>query len=381
MSLDITGSGAALVSASQVVQYSCLPLSPFLPHSSPIDPNTHSVKRILAMPGDIVRYPYKRRVETSPGHYRQVSGHKRIKIPPGHCWVEGDSSIYANMPSDDTTASGSNEVSPRRRREAAHQDLSRDSRHFGPIPLALLTAKVSLIFYPLSRLGPIPDRPGQGPTNLGPATSAAEGGKPGPGPRAGWWPFSGNATGSGSGASGGPEEEDWWKRAEEDSRLTPYADEESQAGSAEAGRQRVRFMDSGAAASSSHTQDGLYGLSAGDEAQTVPVSWALFSLRARSGEVSPSTSESGSSSSLGTDAPPALLRPPHRHLQESLLPAASSSSLEEPKRRALYKQKHASNLSAEEVEQRRLRLNAMSRGGKLGDSQLEEEAEAEADGQ
>lgn len=339
------------------------------------------------MPGDIVRYPYKRRVETSPGHYRQVSGHKRIKIPPGHCWVEGDSSIYANANGNalseesPTTSSSSNKSSSRRRKgEAAHLDLSRDSRHFGPIPLALLTAKVSLIFYPLSRLGPIPDRPGQGPTNLGATGAAVEGGSGKPVPRASWWPFAGGSD-AGRGANAGPEEEGWWKRAEDDSRLTPYADEESQAGSAEVGRQRVRFMDSGAAAAESlHPHESLHGLGrGGDEAQTVPISWALFSRRARSGESMSPKSDRGSD----TETIPPLLRAPHHHPQERIPPTSSPSPLGEdgaalvvePKRRALYKQRHASDLSAEEVERRRVRLNAMSRGGKLGDSQLEEEQE------
>ncbi|PWN21471.1 hypothetical protein BCV69DRAFT_311977 [Microstroma glucosiphilum] len=348
---------------------------------SPIDPNTHSVKRILAMPGDIVRYPYKRRIETSPGQYRQVNGHRRIKIPPGHCWVEGDSSIYsnANAPVDETKAPGSAKASSRRRKEAAHLDLSRDSRHFGPIPLALLTAKVSLIFYPFNRFGTIPDRPGQGPTNLSTTSAASPAEERKAKPQTGWWPFTGGGgSASGSGASaGGAEEEDWWKRAEEDSRLTPYADEESQVGSIEAGKQRVRFMDSGAAAPSSHPLDGSHDLDRSDEAQTVPmpkpVSWTLFSRRARSDQDLPS-----SVGSYSKDIPPALLRPAHRHLHQRP-PPPSPSSLEEddalftekkPKRRPLYKQRHASELSVEEVEQRRRRLNAMSRGGKLGDAQL-----------
>ena len=57
------------------------------------------VKRIIGLEGDVVRtrkpYPYP-----------------TVKVPPGHVWVEGDN--------------------------LAH---SRDSRFFGPIPMALITGR------------------------------------------------------------------------------------------------------------------------------------------------------------------------------------------------------------------------------------------------
>ena len=45
---------------------------------------------------------------------------KAIRIPPGHCWVEGDEHFH-----------------------------SRDSNTFGPVPLGLLEARVDRIVWPL----------------------------------------------------------------------------------------------------------------------------------------------------------------------------------------------------------------------------------------
>ncbi|KZT43033.1 LexA/Signal peptidase, partial [Sistotremastrum suecicum HHB10207 ss-3] len=70
------------------------------------------VKRIVALEGDVI--------QTMPPY-----PDKEVTIPTGHVWVEGD------------------------------DWRSRDSNHFGPIPLALIDAKLSWILWPLSRLGPI----------------------------------------------------------------------------------------------------------------------------------------------------------------------------------------------------------------------------------
>jgi inner membrane protease subunit 2 len=44
--------------------------------TSPKYPNERLLKRIVGLPGDIVKtkYPFKR---------------EYIKVPPGHCWIEG----------------------------------------------------------------------------------------------------------------------------------------------------------------------------------------------------------------------------------------------------------------------------------------------------
>ncbi|KAI9799845.1 MAG: hypothetical protein M1833_003767 [Piccolia ochrophora] len=67
----------------------------------PMFPNTGAVKRVLGMPGDFV-------LRDSPGSEKAMM----IQVPKGHCWVIGD-------------------------------DLgsSRDSRLYGPIPLALIKGR------------------------------------------------------------------------------------------------------------------------------------------------------------------------------------------------------------------------------------------------
>jgi inner membrane protease subunit 2 len=49
-----------------------------LTNRSPTEPNTLTTKRIIALEGDLV-YPVK------------PSMHSVVRIPEGHCWVEGDS--------------------------------------------------------------------------------------------------------------------------------------------------------------------------------------------------------------------------------------------------------------------------------------------------
>ncbi|KAI9149588.1 LexA/Signal peptidase [Paramyrothecium foliicola] len=70
----------------------------------PIFADQGGVKRVVGMPGDYV----------SMGTPGEAGEERMIQIPEGHCWVVGD-----NMPA------------------------SRDSRQFGPLPLALITGKVT----------------------------------------------------------------------------------------------------------------------------------------------------------------------------------------------------------------------------------------------
>ncbi|KAG9231238.1 signal peptidase-like protein I [Amylocarpus encephaloides] len=72
---------------------------------SVVKPGEKVIKRVLGMPGDYVLRDTPRRDGGCGGMMMQV--------PQGHCWVVGD-----NMP------------------------YSRDSRHFGPMPLALIKGKV-----------------------------------------------------------------------------------------------------------------------------------------------------------------------------------------------------------------------------------------------
>ncbi|XP_063911051.1 mitochondrial inner membrane protease subunit 2 [Zophobas morio] len=75
---------------------------------SPKDPTQKIIKRVVGIQGDIIAtLSYKFQV---------------VKIPEGHCWVEGD-----------------------------HTGHSMDSNNFGPVSLGLITAKASCIVWPPSR--------------------------------------------------------------------------------------------------------------------------------------------------------------------------------------------------------------------------------------
>ncbi|KAJ2188023.1 hypothetical protein GGH18_003760, partial [Coemansia sp. RSA 530] len=78
--------------------------------TSPHDPDCHLVKRIIALPHDCI-VPL-----SSPDSY--------VRIPNGQCWVEGDESFHSS-----------------------------DSNTFGPIPIALIDARVITPVWPLSRFG------------------------------------------------------------------------------------------------------------------------------------------------------------------------------------------------------------------------------------
>jgi signal peptidase I len=80
---------------------------------SPLDPERQAIKRIIGLEGDVIRtrHPYPQKI---------------IVVPKGQIWVEGD--------------------------EAFH---SLDSNTFGPIPIALVTAKVTHTLFPLRRVGTV----------------------------------------------------------------------------------------------------------------------------------------------------------------------------------------------------------------------------------
>ncbi|XP_024978339.1 mitochondrial inner membrane protease subunit 2-like isoform X1 [Cynara cardunculus var. scolymus] len=78
---------------------------------SPSSYKEKHIKRITAMPGDWISVPYS---------------YDAVKIPEGHCWVEGDNPTN-----------------------------SLDSRSFGPIPLGLIRGRVTHILWPPQRVGKI----------------------------------------------------------------------------------------------------------------------------------------------------------------------------------------------------------------------------------
>lgn len=75
---------------------------------SPKDPEQKIIKRIVGLPGEMVRtLSYKKEF---------------VRIPDGHCWVEGD-----------------------------HTGNSLDSNTFGPVAQGLITARATLVVWPPSR--------------------------------------------------------------------------------------------------------------------------------------------------------------------------------------------------------------------------------------
>jgi len=77
---------------------------------SPKDPKERLIKRVIGMEGDVI----------STNGYRKPF----VRIPQGHCWVEGD-----------------------------HRGHSLDSNTFGPVSMGLLTARAQYIVWPPSRWG------------------------------------------------------------------------------------------------------------------------------------------------------------------------------------------------------------------------------------
>ncbi|KAL1838732.1 hypothetical protein VTJ49DRAFT_2269 [Mycothermus thermophilus] len=90
----------------------------------PNDPTKTSVKRIVGLPGDVVRtrppYPYD-----------------RVAVPEGHVWVEGD-----------------------------HADRSLDSNAYGPISARLITGRVTHVLAPWGRAGRVKCQGGLRPSRL-----------------------------------------------------------------------------------------------------------------------------------------------------------------------------------------------------------------------
>lgn len=89
---------------------------------SPNNPKMTLAKRIIAVEGDLV-YPLPFSPYAKEQGLRQ--GHA-VRVPAGACWVEGDERFH-----------------------------SKDSNEFGPVPLGLITAKVSWILFPFTRFGKV----------------------------------------------------------------------------------------------------------------------------------------------------------------------------------------------------------------------------------
>lgn len=81
---------------------------------SPNNPETVSIKRIVALEGEDVAT-------------REPFPEPRVTVPEGHVWVEGDGGVGRSL----------------------------DSNHYGPISTALITGQVTHILYPFRKLGRI----------------------------------------------------------------------------------------------------------------------------------------------------------------------------------------------------------------------------------
>ncbi|POS86743.1 hypothetical protein EPUL_000791 [Erysiphe pulchra] len=77
--------------------------------ASVIKPGERVIKRVIGLPGDWVLR------DTPLGSSKSMM----IQVPDGHCWAVGDNLEY-----------------------------SRDSRHYGPVPLALIYGKVLAVVFP-----------------------------------------------------------------------------------------------------------------------------------------------------------------------------------------------------------------------------------------
>lgn len=79
-----------------------------------MDPERRVVKRVVGLEGDVVR--------TRPDSQHQ----QLVVVPRGQLWVEGDEGFH-----------------------------SLDSNTYGPIPVALVTARATHIVFPLARMGAV----------------------------------------------------------------------------------------------------------------------------------------------------------------------------------------------------------------------------------
>lgn len=93
---------------------------------SPKDPSQKIIKRVVGIEGIIGRMNvfYKKVTTVFLGDIISTLSYKNdiVKVPEGHCWIEGD-----------------------------HIGHSMDSNNFGPVSLGLVTAKATCIVWPPSR--------------------------------------------------------------------------------------------------------------------------------------------------------------------------------------------------------------------------------------
>jgi len=90
----------------------------------PHNPEEQSVKRVVALSGDTV-YPMQKRGDEKA----KVYPFKKVMVPYGHIWVEGD-----------------------------NWRKTVDSNDFGPISMSLVAGRAAQIVWPYHRVGSIPEK-------------------------------------------------------------------------------------------------------------------------------------------------------------------------------------------------------------------------------
>ncbi|SPO41102.1 related to inner mitochondrial membrane peptidase 2 [Pseudozyma flocculosa] len=114
---------------------------------SPLDPNQLLTKRIIALQGDVVRV-------WAPDATGRGGKWTRLKVPPGHVWIEGDAAVDI-VPGSLGRTAGYGVA----RNGPMAKGKSRDSREFGPVPVGLITARIDAILWPPKRFGRPAPRP------------------------------------------------------------------------------------------------------------------------------------------------------------------------------------------------------------------------------
>lgn len=90
----------------------------------PIKPKQLICKRVIGTPGDVILTQATDVVIFPEESIKPELHFKKVVIPPGHAWIEGDNSANSS-----------------------------DSRHYGPIPQGLILSRVVFRLFPIQTVG------------------------------------------------------------------------------------------------------------------------------------------------------------------------------------------------------------------------------------
>ncbi|KAI3474199.1 hypothetical protein Pfo_028987 [Paulownia fortunei] len=91
---------------------------------NPHDKKSNGFKYQFSRDDDVVFREMHKRITALPGDCIHLPSFDTVRIPSGHCWVEGDNAA-----------------------------CSMDSRSLGPIPLALICGRITHVVWPPQRIG------------------------------------------------------------------------------------------------------------------------------------------------------------------------------------------------------------------------------------